>query len=72
MGGGGGAVELMGASMGASMAKKKPHAGIVQPALWVRVGRGPEFQTHTCPAGNPSRQTRGYAQPMIITRYIRV
>ena len=46
--------------------KNKTHAGIFQPTLWVRVGRGWEFQTRTCPAGNLPRQTHGYAQPMII------
>ena len=46
--------------------KKKTRAGIFQPALRVRVGRGWEFQTRTRPAGNPPRQTRGYAQPVII------
>ena len=45
--------------------KKKTRAGIFQPALRVRVGRGWEFQTRTRPAGNPPRQTRGYAQPVI-------
>ena len=47
------------------MAKKKTRVGIFQPALRVRVGHRWEFQTCTCPAGNPPRQTHGYAQPVI-------
>jgi len=60
------AVELIDRSL--MMAKKKTRAGIFQPALRVRVGRGWEFQTRTRPAGNPPRQTRGYAQPVIFPR----
>jgi hypothetical protein len=49
--------------------EKNPRAGTLQPALRVRVGSRVEISNPHPPRWQPTRQTRGYAQPVINPRY---
>jgi hypothetical protein len=46
--------------------KFQTRTGTLQPALWVRVGSRVEISNPHPPRRKPARQTRGYAQPVII------